>query len=219
MRLLPSLNEWFLVTRSRSMAAGTLHHVINIAVPPFLHTGIEFFAAECLVDLSDAAFERVVLLVAEERTASELIPQRLDSFHGILIGGMELVFLGGFCQTQTLVVVVVKGVEGVSVVHHYVEQCLVFVIWFYLLVLNGAAYHLHQLAQFCYLLAVYALVDGIALDEILLQNLVGPLTELDTSFGVHTISHRNNHIEVEIWDGTGHLPASLHLNLCNFCTG
>ena len=59
---------------------------------------------------------------------------------------MELVFLGGFCQTQTLVVVVVKGVEGVSVVHHYVEQCLVFVIWFYLLVLYGAAYHLYQLA-------------------------------------------------------------------------
>ena len=95
----------------------------------------------------------------------------------------------------------------------------IFVIWFYLLVLYGAAYHLYQLAQFCYLLAMYALVDGIALDEILLQNLVGPLTELDTSFGVHTISHRNNHIEVEIWDGTGHLSASLHLNLCNFCTG
>ena len=151
------------------MAAGTLHDVINIAVPPFLDTGVEFLATECLVDLSDAAFERVVLLVAEERTASELIPQRLDSFHGILIGGMELVFLGGFCQTQTLVVVVVKGVKGIGVIHHNVEQSLVdfvyvrrdsaihasmmaltapsiFVIGFYLLVLYGAAYHLYQLA-------------------------------------------------------------------------
>jgi hypothetical protein len=48
------------------MAAGTLHDVINIAVPPFLHTGIEFFATECLVYLPDAALEGVVLLVAKE---------------------------------------------------------------------------------------------------------------------------------------------------------
>ena len=108
-----------------------------------LHTGIEFLAAECLVDLSDATFERVILLVAEERTTSELIAQSLDGFHGILIGGMEFVFLGSFRQTQTLVVVVVKGVESVSVVHHDVEQSLVFVIWYYLLVLNGAACHQH----------------------------------------------------------------------------
>jgi hypothetical protein len=31
-----------------------------------LHTGVEFLAAECLIYLSDAAFERVVLLVAKE---------------------------------------------------------------------------------------------------------------------------------------------------------
>jgi hypothetical protein len=48
------------------MAAGTLHHVINIAVPPFLHTGVEFLAAECLVYLPDATLEEVVLLVAKE---------------------------------------------------------------------------------------------------------------------------------------------------------
>lgn len=58
------------------------------------------------------------------------------------------------------------------------------------------AYHLYQLAQFGYLFTVYALVDGIALDEILLQNLIGPLAELNTSLTFHTIANGDDDIKI-----------------------
>ena len=59
----------------------------------------------------------------------------------------------------------------------------------------GTTHHLHQLAQFGYLLAVYALVDSIALDEILLQYLVDPLAELNTSLTFHTIANGDDDIK------------------------
>ena len=55
----------------------------------FLDRGVEVDAAESLVDLADGTFERIVFLVAEQCTASELLMQFTDDFHSVFVGGME----------------------------------------------------------------------------------------------------------------------------------
>ena len=52
-----------------------------------LYAGVKFLATEGLVDLSDAAFEGVVLLIAEERAAAKFLAQTGYLFHDILVRG------------------------------------------------------------------------------------------------------------------------------------
>ena len=160
------------------------------------HTRIQLLATEGLIDLTDTALEGVVLLVTEERTATKFVTQGFDGFHGVLVGGMKLVLLSSLTNIQSLVVVIIEGVESVGVIHDNIKQCLVFIIRLYLLALYSTPHHLHQLAQFSNLLAVYALVNGIAFDEILLQNLVGPLAELNASVAFHTIANGDDDIKI-----------------------
>ena len=53
------------------------------------HRRVEFFASEGLVYLTDAALERVVLLVAKPLATTELVMQATDFGHGILVRGTE----------------------------------------------------------------------------------------------------------------------------------
>ena len=64
--------------------------------------------------------------------------------------------------------------------------------------MDGTPNELHQLAKFAYLLLPDAIVDGVALDEVLLQDTVGPLAELNTALAFHSIAYRSNHFKVEI---------------------
>ena len=94
---------------------------------------------------------------------------------------MEFLFLGDFTHLQALVVIIVECIKGIGVIHHNVKQRLIFVGRFNLLMLDSTSQHLHQLAQFAYLLVADALVDGIALNKIVLQDTISPLAKLDTA--------------------------------------
>ena len=74
-----------------------------------LHTGIEFLTSECLVNLPNTAFERIVFLIAKQDGASEFLAQSIDSFHRILVCSMERLFLGRLVDSQPLVIIVVEG--------------------------------------------------------------------------------------------------------------
>ena len=55
---------------------------------------------------------------------------------------------------------------------------------------------MNQLAQLANLLMAQAFVDGISLDEILLQYTVCPLAELYTALAFYTIAYGDDDIEV-----------------------
>ena len=130
------------------------------------YAGIELFAAEGLVYLSDAALERVVLLVAEQHGAAKLLAKATNLFHSILVGGVEGFFFCGLLDGQALVVVVVERVEGVGVVRHHFEEGIRFVRGEQRLALHGTPKHSNQLTQLTDLLLSHTLVDGIAFDEV-----------------------------------------------------
>ena len=68
----------------------------------------------------------------------------------------------GAFDGKSLVVVVVERVESVGVIYYHIEQSLP--VWDCgdVLVLEGAAYHLHQLMKLAQLVATKAVVHGIA---------------------------------------------------------
>ena len=137
-------------------------------------------------------------LVAEERATAKLVAQPGNLHHGVLVCGVERLFLRSIVDGQPLVVVVVERVEGVCVVHHHVQQVLTLNGVGHLLVRDGSSHHLHQLAQLAYLLLSYAVVDGKALDEVLLQYLPCPDTEIRTAFTLHAIANGDDDIEAII---------------------
>ena len=53
------------------------------------YRSVELFTTEGLVNLTDAAFERIILLIGKPFAASKLLFQGIDGFHGIFVGGME----------------------------------------------------------------------------------------------------------------------------------
>ena len=86
------------------------------------YTGIEFLTSEGLIDLSDAALERVVFLIAKQDGASEFLAQAIDGLHRILVGSMEGLLLGSLIDSKSLVIIVVKSVKSVGVIRHHLEE-------------------------------------------------------------------------------------------------
>ena len=109
-------------------------------------------------------------------------------------GSVDWFFLGGFLDSQSLIVVIIKGVEGIGIIRYDLKQGIRLIVRQHRLVLNGTSQHTHQLAQLSYLLLADALVDDVAFNEIFLQHSIGPLTESYATLGIDTISNRNNHI-------------------------
>ena len=60
-------------------------------------------------------------LVAEERAAAELVSQPGNLRHGVLVGGVERLFLRSVVYGQPLVVVVVERVERIGVIHYNIQ--------------------------------------------------------------------------------------------------
>ena len=62
-------------------------------------------------------------------------------------------------------------------------------------------------------------IKTIASQNIIFQNLVGPLTEINTSFGIHSIAYADDHIKIIDWNFSANNAPSLLLNLSEFPTG
>ena len=76
-----------------------------------------------------------------------------------------------------------------------------------------ALHKLNHLAQ----LAQTLRIDRVILEDIVLQHFVGPTAELDTAVGFDPIAHRNDHIEIVIFDESGDGTLALLLNCRKFC--
>ena len=121
---------------------------------------------------------------------------------------MKSLLLVGVTHLQSLVVVVVEGVKRLGIVGYHVDERLALIGIVGSLLglvkhlgverLNGASHHLHHVAQVIVPLAVKAVLDGIALDEVFLQHGVGPSTELYATFRFYSIAHRRNHLQIII---------------------
>ena len=79
---------------------------------------------------------------------------------------MEGLLAGGLADAQPLIVVVVEGVERISVVDDDLGACIALVSRWQRLLLQGASKHLHQLPELRDLLLANALVHCISLDEV-----------------------------------------------------
>ena len=98
------------------------HHQIEQRGGLLLYRRIKLFATKGLVYLTDAALERLVLLIGKEGAAAELRLQPIDRLHGIFVGGMEGFFGGGLVERKLLEIVVVEGVEGIDIVANHGQQ-------------------------------------------------------------------------------------------------
>ena len=85
---------------------------------------IKLLTAKSLIYLTDAALETVVLLICEEVVAAELFTELFKDFHGSFISGMELFFRRTLRNSQSLVVIIVKTVKGVSVIDNDIKKCV-----------------------------------------------------------------------------------------------
>lgn len=66
------------------------------------------------------------------------------------------------------------------------------------------------------LLTANPVVDGIALDEVVLQDMVGPLAKLHTTFRINTIADRDDHVQIIEWNNALYCSFTFNLNLCFF---
>lgn len=64
------------------------------------------------------------------------------------------------------------------------------------LILNSTSKHAYKLAQFAYLILVDTLVDGIAFNKIILDDLARPYTKSRTAFALNTIADRDDDVKV-----------------------
>lgn len=131
-------------------------------------------------------FERVIFLVTEQCTASKFLMQFVDDFHRVFVCGMEILFAGGVLDLQLLTIVAVESVECVGIIDNDIEQRAA-VLRQLLLILYCAAQYLDQQAQLVVLLRCNSLIDSVALQEVLFQNLISPDTECRGVFGVDAI--------------------------------
>ena len=72
--------------------------------------------------------------------------------------------------------------------------------------------------EFVVAVKLYLLVDGIALDEVLLEDRSSPTSERGRILTVHPIANGYYHIQVVIRNFTKNTTMSLCSNLCIFCT-
>ena len=170
-----------------------------------LDARVEVAAAEGLVNRAHRALERLVLLAGEQGAAAELVAQHLQRRHRILIGRAERLLRRSGRYLQLLIIVAVERIEAVGVVRNHAQQPdrLGFRNLLRSQDMGEQADGLFQLLQ---LLGFRLVIDGIPLYKVLFQHLVRPDAELRGVFGVDTITYRQNHIEVIIWNHTPHLP-------------
>ena len=71
----------------------------------------------------------------------------------------------------------VERVEGINIVGDNVEQSAVFIGRNLFLHTNGTPHQSHNILKLVVAVELELLVDGIAFDEVLLENRVSPLTE------------------------------------------
>ena len=87
------------------------------------------------------ALERVVLLIAKQDGASEFLTQAIDGPHRILVCSMERLFFCCLVDGQSFVIVIVECIEGISVISHYFEKRIGFIIRQQVLILDRAPQH------------------------------------------------------------------------------
>lgn len=128
---------------------------------------------------------------------------------------MELLLGITLGDCQPLVVVVVEPVEGEGVVDDDIKQG---VLHFpaEILQLHGACHGADELHHLSVVLLTDTLVDGIALDEVVLQYGCSPLTESNAPLCIDSIAKRNNQIEVIESYSTSYLSGALHSNCSEF---
>ena len=148
---------------------------------------------------------RFLLDARVEVAAAELVAQHLQRRHRILIGRAERLLRRSGRYLQLLIIVAVERIEAVGVVRNHAQQPdrLGFRNLLRSQDMGEQADGLFQLLQ---LLGFRLVIDGIPLYKVLFQHLVRPDAELRGVFGVDTITYRQNHIEVIIWNHTPHLP-------------
>ena len=71
--------------------------------------------------MSDTALEGIILLVAEQATATEFLAQPLDGADGIIVGGVKALLLGSLFNGQSLVIIVVERVQRIGIIGDYVK--------------------------------------------------------------------------------------------------
>ena len=64
------------------------------------------------------------------------------------------------------------------------------------LMLECTTNYLHQLTEFAQLVATETVVHNKAFHQVLLEDAVGPLTELDASLTLYTIANGDDNVEV-----------------------
>lgn len=61
------------------------------------------------------------------------------------------------------------------------------------------------------------MIYTITAQKIVFQYLIGPLAELNTTLGLHTITYGNNHVKIIVFDITSNSSAPFFLNYRKFC--
>lgn len=63
---------------------------------------------------------------------------------------------------------------------------------------NGTPHQSHNILKLVVAVELELLVDGVAFDEVLLENGVSPFSKSNTLFAFHTIAYRCYHLKTEI---------------------
>ena len=197
-----------------------LHHEVEKHRSLFLYRWIKVFASECLVYLPDAALEGIVLFVGKPLAAAELFFQCIDGLLCILVSSTEGFLAGGLADTKRLVVVAVKRIKGIYVVADDAEQALIFSGSHLLLQGNGTRHEIYHALQVIVVIKAF-LVDGVAFDEVLFEDVVCPLAESSALYRLYSIADRDDHIKViqgRFRYLLKTLAATIFLGMCKFCT-
>ena len=117
-----------------------------------------------------------------------------------------------------MIIVVIQRVERIDIVADNVEESAVFLGSDFLLHAHGTRHQAHHVLEFVVAVKLYLLVDGIALDEVLLEDRSSPTSERGRILTVHPIANGYYHIQVVIRNFTKNTTMSLCSNLCIFCT-
>ena len=171
-----------------------LHHEIKQHGRLLLYGRVKFLPIKRLINLSDTTLERLVFLVCKPLASTKLNLQSIDGLHRIVVSGMERGVGCSLLNGKRLVVIMVERVEGIHIIANDIEQPAILLVANLLLQPNGTRHQTHHILQLFVTVELYLLVNGIPLNDVLLQNCVSPLSECDALFTFHTIPNRSNHL-------------------------
>ena len=132
----------------------------------FLYRRIKVLAAESLVNLSDTALERIILLMGKPPAAAKLFLQCVDDPHGIVVGDAERLLTGRLLNPKRLVVITVEGIKGINIIGNDTEQSRIFSLQHLVLKREGTRHQTHHILQ---LVVVVEPSPVLAFDEVLLD--------------------------------------------------